>query len=81
SIGKIEGESEGEKECEKDKVQWWWNRDLAAVLNFRHILFSLCETGIAPARFQRKQPTEARKPRKTTTRKALSPTNNLPVQL
>ncbi|KAJ2196715.1 hypothetical protein IW145_005817, partial [Coemansia sp. RSA 521] len=88
SIGKIEDEKEGEKECEKkEKVQRWWNRDLAAVLNFRHILFSLRETGIAPTRFQRKQPTEApkaRKPRKTKAckpRKTPSPTNNLPAQL
>ncbi|KAJ2131428.1 hypothetical protein IW136_005303, partial [Coemansia sp. RSA 678] len=86
SIDKSEGEKECEKEGEKDKVKRWWNRDLAAVLNFRHILFSLRETGIAPARFQRKQPTEtrkttARKPRKTTARKAPNPTNNLPAQL
>ncbi|KAJ2719480.1 hypothetical protein H4S00_003476 [Coemansia sp. D1744] len=88
SIDKSEGESEDEKEDEKkEKVQRWWNRDLAAVLNFRHILFSLRETGIAPTRFQRKQPTEAPKapkPRKTTARKprkAPSPTNNLPAQL
>ncbi|KAJ2502057.1 hypothetical protein GGH96_001458 [Coemansia sp. RSA 1972] len=62
SIGKCEDESEGEKE----EVKKWWNRDLAAVLNFRHILFSLRETGIAPARFKRKQqqPTEAPKTRK-----------------
>ncbi|KAJ2145479.1 hypothetical protein IW136_000978, partial [Coemansia sp. RSA 678] len=85
SIGKIEDDKEGEKEGEKkEKVQRWWNRDLAAVLNFRHILFSLRETGIAPTRFQRKQPTEAPKapkPRKTTARKAPNPTNNLPAQL
>ncbi|KAJ2501790.1 hypothetical protein GGH96_001659 [Coemansia sp. RSA 1972] len=45
-----------------------WNRDLVGVLNFRHILNSLRETGIAPARFQRGQPAEARKTktRKTT---------------
>ncbi|KAJ2142654.1 hypothetical protein IW142_004172, partial [Coemansia sp. RSA 564] len=88
SIGKIEDEKEGEKEDEKkEKVQQWWNCDLAAVLNFRHILFSLRETGFAPTRFQRKQPTEApkaRKPRKTKAckpRKTPSPTNNLPAQL
>ncbi|KAJ2130770.1 hypothetical protein IW136_005472, partial [Coemansia sp. RSA 678] len=84
SIDKIEGECEGECEDEskdekedekKEKVQRWWNRDLAAVLNFRHILFSLRETGFAPTRFQRKQPTEARK---TTARKAPNPTNNFP---
>ncbi|KAJ2123814.1 hypothetical protein IW147_002243 [Coemansia sp. RSA 720] len=91
SKGESEGESEGEKENEKesekkDKVkQRWWNRDLAAVLNFRHILFSLRETGIAPARFQRGQQTgasmapKARKTRKAST--APNPTNNLPAQL
>ncbi|KAJ2544088.1 hypothetical protein IWW35_005434, partial [Coemansia sp. RSA 1878] len=74
SIGKIEDEKECESEGEKkEKVQRWWNRDLAAVLNFRHILFSLRETGFAPTRFQRKQPAEARK--------ASNPTNNHPVQL
>ncbi|KAJ2646060.1 hypothetical protein IW137_001628 [Coemansia sp. RSA 1287] len=41
-----------------------WNRDLAAVLNFRHILQSLRETGTVPIRFQRGQPTKASKPRK-----------------
>ncbi|KAJ2125949.1 hypothetical protein IW147_000421 [Coemansia sp. RSA 720] len=106
SIGKSKGESEGKKECEKENekegeskgnVKRWWNRDLAAVLNFRHILFSLRETGIAPARFQRGQQTEAskapkarktptapktRKPRKTRKApEAPNPTNNLPAQL
>ncbi|KAJ1854518.1 hypothetical protein GGH12_004280 [Coemansia sp. RSA 1822] len=103
SKGESEGESEGKKENEKesekkDKVkQRWWNRDLAAVLNFRHILFSLRETGIAPARFQRGQPAEAPKapkarkirkapkaPAARKTRKAPeapNPTNNLPAQL
>ncbi|KAJ2121702.1 hypothetical protein IW147_004019 [Coemansia sp. RSA 720] len=85
SIGKSKGESECEKENEKDKVKRWWNRDLAAVLNFRHILFSLRETGIAPARFQRGQPTEASTaPKARKTRKAPeapNPTNNLPAQL
>ncbi|KAJ2479960.1 hypothetical protein IWW56_002766 [Coemansia sp. RSA 2131] len=88
SIGESEGEKEGES---KGDVKRWWNRDLAAVLNFRHILFSLRETGIAPARFQRGQPTEAskapkaHKTRKASTapaaRKAPNPTNNLPAQL
>ncbi|KAJ2592017.1 hypothetical protein IWW49_001244, partial [Coemansia sp. RSA 1797] len=88
SIDKIEDEKECESEGEKkEKVQRWWNRDLAAVLNFRHILFSLRETGFAPTRFQRKQPTEARKttarkPRKTPKASmAPNPTNNFPVQL
>ncbi|KAJ2123312.1 hypothetical protein IW147_002682 [Coemansia sp. RSA 720] len=96
SIGKSKGEKEDESEGEsKGDFKRWWNRDLAAVLNFRHILFSLRETGIAPARFQRGQPTEARKTRKTSTarktrktstarktRKAPNPlTNNLPAQL
>ncbi|KAJ2479773.1 hypothetical protein IWW56_002876 [Coemansia sp. RSA 2131] len=96
SIGKSKGEKEDEQEGERkgNVKQRWWNRDLAAVLNFRHILFSLRETGTVPARFQRGQPTEApktsktrkastapktRKPRKT--RKAPNPTNNLPAQL
>ncbi|KAJ2502333.1 hypothetical protein GGH96_001129 [Coemansia sp. RSA 1972] len=48
------GKEEGEK---KDKIEGkfhrkLWNRDLAAVLNFRHILFSLQETGTVPTRFQ-----------------------------
>ncbi|KAJ2199728.1 hypothetical protein GGH18_000352 [Coemansia sp. RSA 530] len=49
-----------------------WNRDLVGVLNFRHILQSLRETGTVPTRFQRGQPTKASKPRKarkTTARK------------
>ncbi|KAJ2661029.1 hypothetical protein IW148_003553 [Coemansia sp. RSA 1199] len=75
SKGEKENESEGKKEGEsKGNVKRWWNRDLAAVLNFRHILFSLRETGIAPARFQRGQPAEARKastaPKTRKTRKA-----------
>ncbi|KAJ2666361.1 hypothetical protein IW148_001080 [Coemansia sp. RSA 1199] len=62
-LGKKKGEKEGKK---KDEViERLWNRDLAAVLNFRHILFSLRETGTVPTRFQRGQPTEAPKPRKT----------------
>ncbi|KAJ2503665.1 hypothetical protein GGH96_000005 [Coemansia sp. RSA 1972] len=64
------GKKEGEK---KGSVNWWlWNRDLAAVLNFKKILFSLQETGTVPSCFQRKttarkrkQPTDAPKPRKT----------------
>ncbi|KAJ2499834.1 hypothetical protein GGH96_003177 [Coemansia sp. RSA 1972] len=67
---------------EGDVPRKLWNRDLG-VLNFKHILQSLRETGIAPARFKRGQPAEgrktkapkttastARKPRKTTARKA-----------
>ncbi|KAJ2481662.1 hypothetical protein IWW56_001572 [Coemansia sp. RSA 2131] len=56
-----------------------WNRDLVGVLNFRHILNSLRETGIAPARFKRGQPAEAstapkpNKARKTTTSTACKP--------
>ncbi|KAJ2480726.1 hypothetical protein IWW56_002239 [Coemansia sp. RSA 2131] len=71
-LGKKKDESEGEKKG--DVKRRLWNRDLAAVLNFRNILFSLRETGTVPLRFQRKQqqPTEApktRKTRKTTARK------------
>ncbi|KAJ2535286.1 hypothetical protein EV175_006932, partial [Coemansia sp. RSA 1933] len=33
-----------------------WNRDLAAVLNFRHILNGLREDGFRPARFERSAP-------------------------
>ncbi|KAJ1960618.1 hsp70 nucleotide exchange factor fes1 [Dispira parvispora] len=33
-----------------------WNRDLAAVLNFRHILNGLRETGVRPARFVQQPP-------------------------
>ncbi|KAJ2525737.1 hypothetical protein EV175_007721 [Coemansia sp. RSA 1933] len=33
-----------------------WNRDLAAVLNFRHILNGLRENGARPARFMRSAP-------------------------
>ncbi|KAJ2503475.1 hypothetical protein GGH96_000265 [Coemansia sp. RSA 1972] len=49
-----------------------WNRDLVGVLNFKHILQSLRETGIVPARFKRGQPAETSKTtaRKTTARKA-----------
>ncbi|KAG0183739.1 hypothetical protein DFQ28_001086, partial [Apophysomyces sp. BC1034] len=32
-----------------------WNRDLAAVLNFRHILNGLREEGVTPVWFQRRQ--------------------------
>ncbi|KAJ2125315.1 hypothetical protein IW147_000961, partial [Coemansia sp. RSA 720] len=43
-----------------------WNRDLLAVLNFRHILVSLREGGTIPRRFrqqqQRQQPNEAAAP-------------------
>ncbi|KAJ2496807.1 hypothetical protein GGH96_005558 [Coemansia sp. RSA 1972] len=66
-----EDKKEGEK---KDGINWrLWNRDLAAVLNFRKILFSLRETGTVPTCFQRKQqPTEAPK---TTARKRKQPTD------
>ncbi|KAJ1755377.1 hypothetical protein LPJ54_007013, partial [Coemansia sp. RSA 1824] len=62
---KGEDKSKGEKKGNfKRKL---WNRDLAAVLNFRHILFSLRETGTVPTCFQRqKQPIETPKTRKTT---------------
>ncbi|KAJ2548811.1 hypothetical protein EV175_004683 [Coemansia sp. RSA 1933] len=33
-----------------------WNRDLAGVLNFRHILNGLCKDGFRPARFERSAP-------------------------
>ncbi|KAJ2498127.1 hypothetical protein GGH96_004547 [Coemansia sp. RSA 1972] len=75
-LGKQEDNKEGEKEGEKKgRVNWrLWNRDLAAVLNFRKILFSLRETGTVPTCFQRKrkQPTEASK---TTARKRKQPTD------
>ncbi|KAJ2498769.1 hypothetical protein GGH96_004053 [Coemansia sp. RSA 1972] len=57
------GEKEDNKEGEKDSVNWrLWNRDLAAVLNFRKILFSLWETGTVPSCFQRKRKTTAPAP-------------------
>ncbi|KAJ2483946.1 hypothetical protein IWW56_000092 [Coemansia sp. RSA 2131] len=68
-LGKKKDESEGEKKG--DVKRRLWNRDLAAVLNFRSILFSLRETGTVPARFQRK--TKTPKTRKTTTRKTTAP--------
>ncbi|KAJ2481478.1 hypothetical protein IWW56_001699 [Coemansia sp. RSA 2131] len=74
-LGKKESESEGEK---KGGVNWrLWNCDLAAVLNFRKILFSLRETGTVPTCFQRKQqPTEAPKTRKTKAPVAPAPNPN-----
>ncbi|KAJ2664440.1 hypothetical protein IW148_002020 [Coemansia sp. RSA 1199] len=48
-------ESEGEKKGGVKRRLW--NRDLAAVLNFRSILQSLRETGMVPLRFQRKTKT------------------------
>ncbi|KAJ2499107.1 hypothetical protein GGH96_003767 [Coemansia sp. RSA 1972] len=71
-------EKEGKKEDEKKGVKWQlWNWDLAAVLNFKKILFSLRETGTVPICFQRKttarkrkQPTEAPK---TTAHKTTAP--------
>ncbi|KAJ2499289.1 hypothetical protein GGH96_003657 [Coemansia sp. RSA 1972] len=67
------GKEEGEK---KDKSEGNFhrklgNRDLAAVLNFRHILFSLQETGMVPTRFQRGQ--RAPKTRKTPTASTAPP--------
>ncbi|KAJ2495663.1 hypothetical protein GGH96_006307 [Coemansia sp. RSA 1972] len=83
------GKEEDKKKGEEGRVNWrLWNRDLAAVLNFRKILFSLRETGTVPTCFQRKQqpteapkttarkrkqPTEASKTRKTTARKTTAP--------
>ncbi|KAJ1785408.1 hypothetical protein LPJ67_003962, partial [Coemansia sp. RSA 1938] len=68
----------GKKECEKkDQSEGnfqckLWNRDLVAVLNFQHILFSFQETGTDPTRFQRGQPIEAPKaPKAPKTRRAL----------
>ncbi|KAJ1858201.1 hypothetical protein LPJ76_001162 [Coemansia sp. RSA 638] len=70
-LGKKESESEGEK---KDNVKrQLWNCDLAAVLNFRKILFSLRETGTVPTCFQRKRKTTAPKAPKTTARKTKAP--------
>ncbi|KAJ2538244.1 hypothetical protein GGF49_006034 [Coemansia sp. RSA 1853] len=65
-LGEKKDESEGEKKG--DVKRRLWNHDLAAVLNFRSILFSLRETGMVPTCFQRKQqqPTEAPKTHKTT---------------
>ncbi|KAJ2502562.1 hypothetical protein GGH96_000966 [Coemansia sp. RSA 1972] len=86
-LGKKEDEKEGEK---KDGVKWQlWNWDLAAVLNFRKILFSLRETGTVTTCFQRKQqqPTDAPKTRKrkqptdaskTTAPKTTAPTAPAP---
>ncbi|KAJ2657297.1 hypothetical protein IW148_005240 [Coemansia sp. RSA 1199] len=72
-LGQKKDESEGEK---KGDVKWrLWNRDLAAVLNFRSILFSLRETGTVPLRFQRKTTApKTRKTRKTSTAPAPHPT-------
>ncbi|KAJ2496150.1 hypothetical protein GGH96_006028 [Coemansia sp. RSA 1972] len=76
---KVDEKKEGEK---KGGVNWrLWNWDLAAVLNFRKILFSLRETGTVPTCFQRKQqqPTEAPKApkaRKTTAPAAPAPHPN-----
>ncbi|KAJ2499478.1 hypothetical protein GGH96_003469, partial [Coemansia sp. RSA 1972] len=70
-LGKQEDNKEGEKEGEKKGVNWrLWNRDLAAVLNFRKILFSLRETGTVPSCFQRKTTAP-----KTTARKRKQPTD------
>ncbi|KAJ2497012.1 hypothetical protein GGH96_005412 [Coemansia sp. RSA 1972] len=77
-LGKEEGEKKDNKEDEKKgSVKWQlWNWDLAAVLNFRKILFSLRETGTVPSCFQRKQPTDASK---TTTRKATARKTTAPA--
>ncbi|KAJ2502573.1 hypothetical protein GGH96_000977 [Coemansia sp. RSA 1972] len=50
-LGKQEGERKDKSEGNFQRKLW--NRDLAAVLSFRHILFSLRETGTVPTRFQR----------------------------
>ncbi|KAJ2495936.1 hypothetical protein GGH96_006158 [Coemansia sp. RSA 1972] len=85
-LGKKEDNKEDEKKEgeKKGSVNWrLWNRDLAAVLNFRKILFSLRETGTVPICFQRKrkttarkrkQPTDASKAPKATARKTTAPT-------
>ncbi|KAJ2120283.1 hypothetical protein IW147_005199 [Coemansia sp. RSA 720] len=72
-LGQKKDESEGEKKG--DVKRRLWNRDLAAVLNFRSILFSLRETGTVPLRFQRNTKTpKTRKTRKTSTAPAPHPT-------
>ncbi|KAJ2499739.1 hypothetical protein GGH96_003250 [Coemansia sp. RSA 1972] len=73
------GKEEDKKKGEEGRVKWrLWNRDLAAVLNFRKILFSLRETGTVPTCFQRKQPTDVSKStaRKTTAPAAPAPHPN-----
>ncbi|KAJ1734861.1 hypothetical protein LPJ61_000840 [Coemansia biformis] len=63
------------------KTRSQWNRDLAAVLNFKHIVDGLRETGEAPERFLRAKPMVARKrpaqpakrPRTRTTNKKTQP--------
>ncbi|KAJ2501326.1 hypothetical protein GGH96_002025 [Coemansia sp. RSA 1972] len=63
------------REKRSDVKRRLWNRDLVGVLNFRHILQSLRETGIAPARFQRGQPAEASTaPKPTKARKTTAST-------
>ncbi|KAJ2499196.1 hypothetical protein GGH96_003710 [Coemansia sp. RSA 1972] len=63
-LGKQEGERKDKSEGNFHRKLW--NRDLAAVLNFRHILFSLRETGTVPTRFQRGQlPIKTRWPPQT----------------
>ncbi|KAJ2500853.1 hypothetical protein GGH96_002374 [Coemansia sp. RSA 1972] len=52
-----------------------WNRGLVGVLNFKHILQSLRETGIAPSRFQQGKPVEASTaPKPTKARKTMAST-------
>ncbi|KAJ2502615.1 hypothetical protein GGH96_000901 [Coemansia sp. RSA 1972] len=90
------GKEEDKKKGEEGHIKWrLWNWDLAAVLNFRKILFSLWETGTVPTCFQRKQqqpteapkttarkrkqPTEASKTRKTTARKTTARKTTAPA--
>ncbi|KAJ2496672.1 hypothetical protein GGH96_005682, partial [Coemansia sp. RSA 1972] len=71
------GEFQGKylREKRSDVKRRLWNRDLVGVLNFRHILQSLRETGIVPARFERGQPAEASTaPKPTKARKTTAST-------
>ncbi|KAJ1767375.1 hypothetical protein LPJ74_005407 [Coemansia sp. RSA 1843] len=53
------------KHLGKEPAARFWNRDLAAVLNFRHILYSLRQTHERPERFRRGTTLPpARKPKK-----------------
>ncbi|GAA5796052.1 hypothetical protein HPULCUR_001420 [Helicostylum pulchrum] len=47
-----------------------YNRDMAATLNFRHILISLRENGIKPERFVRKTNSQSLSTRPNLKRKA-----------
>ncbi|KAJ2498453.1 hypothetical protein GGH96_004298 [Coemansia sp. RSA 1972] len=75
-LGKKEDNKEGEKEGKKKgSINWrLWNWDLAAVLNFKKILFSLWETGTIPSCFQYKQ--QPTKVPKTTAPAAPAPHPN-----